>query len=488
MFVTMLLVDFFNEDWLARCCELYSQDRYFRVLTGDYHSLPVGAKGLAIGAEVIDGDGWTIRRNSPGVPVDKWLERSDERVDFEIIYLGVSPPSNGIGAYNLVLPPGWRFDVVKVGSPNSIGGDNCFSVARDNEGNREAVMLYFQGANSQFKLEIQAARGSIDSDSRDLGAQIYPRRIVEPIPADLDRHSEPEDASTQSKPTIVPPSKPLQADATSGEKDAAQAGQGGKLSPVPGVRPETEPATPNDQALADEIATKNPFDAADELAALPSSQAAHILTLMNPKSASGVLANLEDDTAREILTSLESDTVVAMLNSPVVSDNTVRIIELTEPRLAAATLSKMQELNIYSGGMVLRKMKPQPAAAIIDAMTRGELDRAQYFATGLDPDPLYRLIDYVSIGRILYLISRISVDRAAGLLEIMVQRSSERADELLWKMEPGLDRGIFGKMDIDIARDWITRMDAASATRLLEIMPPTKAAILRKSIERPDED
>lgn len=487
MFATMLLVDFFNEDWLARCYELYSQDRHFRVLTGDYHPLPVGAEGLAIGAEVIDGDGWTIRRNSPGVPVDKWLDRSDERVDFEIIYLGVSPPRNGIGVYNLVLPPGWRFDVVKVTNPNSISYPKC-AVARDNESNREAVMLYFQSANSQFKLAIRAVRGSIDSDSRDLGGQIYPRRIVEPIPADLERHSEPEDASTQSKRAIAPPSEPPQADATSGEKGAAQANdQGGKLSPVPGVRSETEPATPADQALADEMATKNPYDAADELAALPSSQAAHILTLMNPMTALTVLYDLEDDAAREILTFLEPSTLVAMLKGAV-SDNKVRIVELAEPRLGAATLSRMQESSDLSGGMVLRKMKPQPAAAIIDAMTRGELDRAHYFSTGFDPDPLYQLIDYVSIGRILYLMSRISVDRAVGLLDNMVQRSSERADELLWKMEPGLDRGIFGKMDTDITRGWIARMDAASATRLLEFMSPTKAAILRKSIERPGKD
>lgn len=477
MFLTMLLVDFFHEDWSARCCRLRSsQNEPFLVLTGDYRHLPVGATGLEIGAEVIDGRGWTIWQYGPCVPVDKWRDSSDERVNFEIRYSGVTPPMGGIGAYNLVLPPGWRFDVIEVDNPNYSGSK--YMVARDNEGNREAVMVYFQSANSRFDLAIQAARGSRDSDSRDLGVRIYPRCIVEP--SDL------EDASTHSKPTIAPPSKPLQADSTSGERDAAQAGQQGvELSPVPDVRLETDPA---DQALADEIAAKNPYDAADELALLPSSQAAHILTLMDPKTASIVLITLPDGPAHEILTSLEPDTLQAILNKLGPFDNTARILELAEVRLAAVTLSKMQDSGSLSGSIVLRRMEPQSAAAIIDAMTRGELDKAGYFSSGAPPDPLDHLIDYVSIERSLYLMSKISAGRAAKLLENMVQRNSERADELLREMKPGLAAKIFGEMNIDTARGLITRMDAAAATRLLETMPPKKAAILRKSIEKPDED
>ena len=84
--------------------------------------------------------------------------------------------------------------------------------------------------------------------------------------------------------------------------------------------------------------------------------------------------------------------------------------------------------------------------------------------------------------------SMIRVDRATELLENMVQRNSERADEFLRKMKPRLAGEIFGKMDIDTAQDWMTRMDPAAATRLLEAMPPKRAAILRKHIEGSDED
>jgi flagellar motility protein MotE (MotC chaperone) len=458
MFVTMLLVDFFHEDWSARCCRLRSSlDESFLVLTGDYRHLPAGATGLEIGAEVIDGGGWVIWQDGPCVPVDKWLTRSDEHVNFKISYSGVTPPMAGFGAYNLVLPPGWRFDVIQVDNPNHDSGPE-YMVARDDKNDREAVMLYFQGPNTQFNLTIQATRGS--RDSRDLDARIYSRCIVEPSPADMDAQIDLEDASTH----------------------AADAGdQGVTLSPVSAVQPETDSA---DQGLADEIAAKNPYDAADELALLPSSQAAHILTLMNPKTALKVLTKLSNDATREILLSLEPGTLAAMLGP---FDYAARILELAEVRLAAATLSKMQESSDLSGGMVLREMKPQPAAAIIDEMTRGELDKAHYFSTGASPDPLYHLIDYVSIERCLFLMSRTSTGRAAKLLENMVQRNSERASELLREMEPGLAGRIFSEMEIDPARSLITRMDAASAARLLETMPPKKLAVLRKSIEELDE-
>jgi flagellar motility protein MotE (MotC chaperone) len=476
----MLLVDFFHEDWSARCCRLRSsRDESFLVLTGDYRHLPAGATGLEIGAEVIVGGGWVIGQDGPCVPVDKWLIRSDERVNFEISYSGVTPPMAGFGAYNLVLPPGWRFDVIQVDNPNYDSGPK-YMVARDDKDDREAVMLYFQGPNTQFNLTIQATRGS--GDSRDLDARIYSRCIVEPSPADMDTQIDLEDASTHSGSAIVPPSKPLKADSTSVARDAADAGdQGVTLSPVSAVQPETDSA---DQGLADEIAAKNPYDAADELALLPSSQAAHILTLMNPTTALRVLTVLSNDATREILLSLEPDTLVAMLGP---FDYAARILELAEVRLAAATLSKMQESSDLSGGMVLREMKPQPAAAIIDEMTRGELDKAHYFSTGASPDPLYRLIDYVSIERSLFLMSRTGAGRAAKLLENMAQRNSERVGELLREMEPGLAGRIFSEMEIDTARGLITRMDAASAARLLETMPPKKLAILRKSIEELDE-
>jgi hypothetical protein len=201
MFLTMLLIDFFHEDWSARCYELRSQDEPFMVMTGDYRPLPVGATGLEIGAEVIDGGGWAIRRDGPCDPVDKWRDRSDERVAFEIKYSGVTPPLDGIGAFNLVLPPGWRFDVVQVDNPNYIGSK--YMVARDNEGDREAVTLYFEGANSRFDLVIQAARGSRESDCHGLGVSVESRHIVEPSPVDTGTQSVLEDESTHSRPGQV---------------------------------------------------------------------------------------------------------------------------------------------------------------------------------------------------------------------------------------------------------------------------------------------
>ena len=250
-----------------------------------------------------------------------------------------------------------------------------------------------------------------------------------------------------------------------------------------GGDPVPDPAAPDDQALAGEIAAKDSLDAADELALLPSDRAALILTLMNPTTASTVLTKLPDGAAHAILTYLESDTLIEIVGA-LGPFSKVRILELAEPRLAAAAFGKMQN----SHGFVIRQMEPQTAAAIIDEMTRGELEKAGYFSSGQSPDPLDRLMDYVTIERGLYLMGMIGLDRAAELLENMVQRNSERADEFLRKMKPGLAGRIFGEMDIDTARGWITRMDAAAATRLLEAMPPKRAVIVRKSIEGADED
>jgi hypothetical protein len=181
MFLTNLLVDFFQEDWSARCFELRSQDQPFRAQTGDYRPLPVGATHLNIGAHVILGDEWGIRLDSPCYPVDIWRVRSDERVDFEISYSGVTPPMAGIGAYNLVLPRSWRFDNLEVDNPNHLSeSGHEYTVARDNEDDREAVILYFQGANTRFNLAIQAVPGSRKADCPDLGVRLYPSHIVEP--------------------------------------------------------------------------------------------------------------------------------------------------------------------------------------------------------------------------------------------------------------------------------------------------------------------
>jgi hypothetical protein len=211
MFLTMLLINFLHEDWSARCCEVVSQDRAFTVLTGDYRSLPAGATGLEIGAEVIEGDGWT-NRDAPCSPVGKWSDTSDERVTFEIKNAGVTPPMNGFGGYNLVLPPGWRFDALQVDNPNHldyIGRE--YVVARDDKGNREAVMLYFQGANSRFSLVVRAARGSRDSDSHELGVSVDSRHIVEPSPMATDTQGVLEGENTHSRSAIAPPSQPVPA-------------------------------------------------------------------------------------------------------------------------------------------------------------------------------------------------------------------------------------------------------------------------------------
>lgn len=178
MFLTLLLIDFFHEDWSARSCELYSERKPFRVRTGDYRPLPAGAMVQTIGAESIFGGGWDMRVNSLNDPVDRWLTTSDDRVKFEIKYDGVTPPNNGIGAYNLILPHGWRFDNIHVVNLNHSGPADM--VGRDDEADQEALMLYFQGANTKFNLTIEAARGSNQLDRHDLGVPVNTRRIVEP--------------------------------------------------------------------------------------------------------------------------------------------------------------------------------------------------------------------------------------------------------------------------------------------------------------------
>jgi WD40 repeat protein len=208
MYLTLLLVDFFHEDWSARSCELRSQGEPFRVQMRDYRPLRAGATGLNIGAENIVGDGWEIRLDSPYDPVDRWLIRSDEDVRFEIEYSGVTPPMAGIGAYNLVLPRGWRFDDIQVDNPNHCGPD--FEIGRDNEADQEALMLYFEGSNTRFNLTIQATRGSRKHDHHDLGVAVYSRHIVEPSPADLEVVEKPtRDGSgipeDQRRPWMVPP-------------------------------------------------------------------------------------------------------------------------------------------------------------------------------------------------------------------------------------------------------------------------------------------
>lgn len=183
MFLTMLLAIFFHEDWSARRCDILSQDSSFTISTGGYKPLLPGVKGLEIGAEVIDSDGWTIRRDIPSNPADEWNQTPDGRVTFKVRYAGVTPPMNGVGAFNLVLPPGWRFESIEADNPNKlpIGNDVNpeYMVARDDEGDREAVMLYFLGANSRFELTIRATRGP-----RELGIPVSSRKIVEPRLAD----------------------------------------------------------------------------------------------------------------------------------------------------------------------------------------------------------------------------------------------------------------------------------------------------------------
>ena len=178
MFLTILLIDFFHEDWSARCYELRSQGQPFRVHMGDYRPLPVSAARLDIGAQRIFGDAGAIRLDSPCDPVDRWLVKSDDRVKFVIEYSGVTPPMAGTGAYNLVLPLGWRFDDIQVNNPNYSG--SAYEIARDDEGDREALILHFEGANTRFNLTIQAAHGSRKSDYHDFGVPVYSRSIVEP--------------------------------------------------------------------------------------------------------------------------------------------------------------------------------------------------------------------------------------------------------------------------------------------------------------------
>lgn len=185
MFLTMLMVIFFHEDWSARRCDLLSQDSPFTISTGDYKPLLDGAKGLEVGAEVIDSDGWTMRRDIPSNPVDEWKQIADGQVTFKVRYAGVTPPMGGVGAFNLVLPPGWRFESIEADNPNKVdAGGPEYMIARDGKGDQEAVMLYFVGANSRFELTIRATRGPRAAGRHEPGIPISSRKIVEPTLAD----------------------------------------------------------------------------------------------------------------------------------------------------------------------------------------------------------------------------------------------------------------------------------------------------------------
>lgn len=270
------------------------------------------------------------------------------------------------------------------------------------------------------------------------------------------------------------------------ERDVAGAGdQDVMFPPEPGDQLETDLAVPADQALADQAAAMeamDPYDAADALIDRPDDQAAHILALMNPETAAKALAKLHDyGVAPEIVPFLESGALAKMLDKLGPWDQTVRILESAEARLAAATLSEMSWRS-----SLLREIEPEIAAAIIDEMTPRELDKTLNIEGSISPDPLDHLIDNISRERSLYLMSRIQTHRAADLLVNMTQRNPARADEFLREMKPGLAGRIFGEMDPDAALGWLTRMDTAVSARLLETMPPKKAAILLKRIEPSD--
>ena len=128
-------------------------------------------------------------------------------------------------------------------------------------------------------------------------------------------------------------------------------------------------------------------------------------------------------------------------------------------------------------------MEPEIAAVIIDQMTPQELDKTLSFKGSMSPDPLDDLVDYISKDRRLYLMARIYPSRAAKLLASMVQRNAGRADELVREMRPGIAGNIFGEMDVEVALGWITRIDSTAAARILESMPPKKAAILLNRVE-----
>jgi len=206
VFLTLLLVDLFHQDWSTRSLEVRSESAPFLVLTGDYRSLPVGATGLEIGAEVINGAGWVINRDGPYAPVGKWQRISDDRVSFEIEYSGATPPMGGIGAYNIALPPGWRFSMLQVGNPNYTGSE--YAVARDSESDREAITLYFIGANSQFNLAIQAVRGTSDNFQYGPDIPVVSRHIVEPSSTGSETKRIPGDDGIGFKTAAATPTSP----------------------------------------------------------------------------------------------------------------------------------------------------------------------------------------------------------------------------------------------------------------------------------------
>jgi hypothetical protein len=178
MDLTLLLVNFLHEDWSARCCELRG-DPSFRIQTGD-RRIPKGGHVLEIGMEYISTDGWSIRQDDPCSPFDRWATGSPGHVEFEIKYMGLTPPQGGVGGYNLILPRGWRFVDPQVSNENYYGPN--YEFAYDDRADKEALALYFAGENISFSLTTQATR-SAHVDQTGLGSDLHfwPRSLTEPI-------------------------------------------------------------------------------------------------------------------------------------------------------------------------------------------------------------------------------------------------------------------------------------------------------------------
>jgi hypothetical protein len=101
-------------------------------------------------------------------------------VEFEIKYLGVTPPEGGVGGYNMILPTGWRFVETQISNSNFYGPN--YEFGRDDGTDREAIALYFEGRNISFSLTVQAVQGPY-ADRKALGPDfhLWPRDIVEPV-------------------------------------------------------------------------------------------------------------------------------------------------------------------------------------------------------------------------------------------------------------------------------------------------------------------
>jgi hypothetical protein len=177
MDVSLLLIDFVNQDGTGTCYEVRSGrvGLPFRVRTGRNRPIRLGSDRVRVGAEVT-GASIEIRCHVGCDPVDYWEPVGGRAVDMQVAYRGITPEPGSLGLYNLVLPTGWHFQRLEVENLNYAGQSH--TIVRDDATKREALRLLFRGVTVGFRITARIGVDEIEPPWR-LGS-VESATIVEP--------------------------------------------------------------------------------------------------------------------------------------------------------------------------------------------------------------------------------------------------------------------------------------------------------------------